>query len=302
MRLIQYSIILFVFTLLAQAAPVLFADDFMRQPGQTGDWHIVSGDYESDPVSLSLPVFSPALGRNDTHAVSLYRFTEAVGNVVHDTSPLGNPADLTFPVKDPVAWVPGGLQLGGYSLLQSAGPVSKLGAIKKANAATIEIWSDNFTKYPPTDKNTLSDDEYFIANLFSWGDPRIASRGGNSDVNFAIGNQWEMFIFSPRGYRLHADTGGLTRAREYCLRLQHTVITWDGTTTSFYRNGELVISGNMPYWQIKTWANALPIYVGNSADRQHPYLGVLHLLAVHDREMPAIEVRNNYQAGPGAAG
>ena len=57
-------------------------------PQTRGDYwyqiHADDGKNHSADFNLALPAFDPALKRDDSHALLLYRFNEGTGSVVHD--------------------------------------------------------------------------------------------------------------------------------------------------------------------------------------------------------------------------
>ena len=118
-------------------------------PQKAGEyWYEIratDGAAQSLPFHLFGRSFAPALGRDDSHALVLYRFTEGAGNIVHDIGKVGPPADLSI-LNDSTSsgtpfWQPvQGLTMRGANGLKTEHGVSKLMAIAKARACTLECW------------------------------------------------------------------------------------------------------------------------------------------------------------------
>ena len=90
-------------------------------------WYQVVADdgvNTSSPFQLDQNVFEPALGRDDSHALVLYRFDEGTGNRVHDRSKVAPALDLALPARlNDAQWVPGqGVTLHGKSRLMAFRP------------------------------------------------------------------------------------------------------------------------------------------------------------------------------------
>ncbi len=263
-------------------------DDITFTPHLSGDhWYQISasdGDNVSPAVHLFLPVFAPALGRDDSHAVLLYRFNEGQGTVVHDRSKVAPAVDLHI-LKDAKAhWLHGqGLTLHGTSPLMSGGSADKLLVLRDHHAATFEFWVSADTIYPSS--------QWWTGTLLSW----------EQDVNkrnLMIGHISGHFYVAP-----NKDALAYTRDRgleQLCFRvgLQHYVVTWDGTTTRVYLNGKLQQEKQI-VWDTAQWEDAT-LFLGNTLDMQHSFLGTYYLVAVHDRCLSEAEVLHNYQAGPSA--
>ena len=212
------------------------------------------GTTQSPPFHLTLPVFTPALGRDDSHAVVLYRFDEGRGNLVKDHG-AGTPADLLIPAGAPVRWQPAqGLWVHGLGPIQTAGGVRKLMALAQQHAATIEAWIDTDTLCPPTD---------WLGGLLAWELP-------NEQRNFAVAHLCYYLTVMPEGATFAPNTGGALFTN--CIRsgLQHVVVTWDGTVTRCYSNGEQV-SENRSDWHTERWNPDAPLLLGSLAAGQGRY-------------------------------
>ncbi len=259
-------------------------------PSVPGDhWYAITatdGKAASPAVHLTLPVFNPALKRDDSHALVLYRFDEGSGTVVHDASPRGNPADLTIADPTLTQWLPGqGLtqhQSKG-PLLKSVAPVSKLLGIQKTKAATLECWLAADTIYP--------------ANPGGWTGAFLAY-DNDATRNFALGQGSEYLIMAPTDVKLN---GGAERMYLWGFRvgLKHIVVTWNGTDTTFYMDGAQVLTQRYD-WSVEKWNADASLYLGNQPDGIFGFVGTFYLAAVHDVCFTPEQVLHNYQAGPSA--
>jgi len=279
-----------------------------RAPGT--HWYQITardGAVSSPAFHLLLPAFTPSLGRDDTHAVVLYRFDEGRGTVVKDHG-AGAPADLVIPATAPVAWKSGqGLWVHGPGPIQTAGGVAKLMALAEKKAATIELWLDADTLYTPTD---------WVAGLLAWELPHEQRNFAIAQYNFYLAVATPGVTFEP--------SQGSTFTHVMRTGLLHVVVTWDGTLTRYYVNGDL--KGTVTRdWQPTRWSAAAPLLLGSLAEGQpnyhdriarflgprpdilanaremnHCYLGTFYLAAVHDKCFTDEEVKRHYQAGPSA--
>ena len=296
-----------------KAAPVADGMRVTITPQAPGDhWYQVratDGGTASPAFHVTLPVFTPSLKRDDSHAVVLYRFDEEKGNIIKDHG-AGPAADLVIPKEAPVAWQPGqGITVHGPGRIMTKDGVPKLMAVAQKKACSIEVWFAPDTMYPPT---------YWLGGLLEWGLP-------NEVRNFAVGQLWWDLILSPYGTTFKPWSGRATvNAKVLRTGLQHAMITWDGTVTRSYVNGRQVGEARSP-WREAQWHPDAPLIVGslaagqpnyqvdiarayqigtwimpNRPEMQHCFLGSLYLAAVHDRCFTPDEVQRNYQAGPSA--
>jgi len=262
-------------------------------PKKTGaHWYeITAGDdtAQSPPFHLFGPTFNPALGRDDSHTLVLYRFTEGKGEIVHDTGKIGPSADLVFPVRKAgmgtPAWIPGqGLTMRGMNPLTSAHGVPKLMGIAKTHACTLEFWISPDTLYSTTDNNGC---------LLAWevrkNQQCLTVGHSHNALTFAMINEdakrrYPTAVLKVDGFR----TG-----------LQHYVLTWDGTVTRWYLNAQMTGIASLD-WAVDRWESDDLLFLGNRMDLESNYLGAYYLVAIHDRCLPAEEVLRNYLAGPSA--
>ena len=285
-------------------------------PHALGDhWYQINagdGDNRSPDFHLALPAFNPALGRDDTHALVLYRFDEGQGAVVHDRSTVAPPVDLHIPANADTQWLPGrGLNLHGQTIIASDGSASKLMALAAHHAGSIEAWVSPDTLCPPSGD---------AGCLLSW-------ETAAHQQNFTLGHQFfagsEFFsalVFAPRDIDfMSSQAQQPLRLHGFGIGLNHVVVTWDGKLTIVYRNGVRLkklltafhdrrdafggyTSGwrdaNPLPWHAEHWDPNARLLLGALSNGQYAYLGTYYLLAIHDACLTDAQVLRHYQAGP----
>lgn len=264
-------------------------------PTKTGEhWYEVTatdGEQRSEPFHLNLTVFNPTLGRDDSHAILLYRFEEGKGALVHDTSGVEPAIDLVVPKQaDAAQWLPGqGIAVnGGIQPLRSKNAPEKLMTIAKTRACTFEFW--------------VSTDNMFADAVPRWHSEILAwDTVTDWRNNLALGNFSMNVKVSTRAEPYNYPWGG-DPFNGYSTSLRHIVITWDGQATRAYRDGRLL---NTAYinWAPETWVSAnSTLMLGNQSDpnQSQPYIGNYYLVAVHDRCFTQQEIQRHFNAGPSA--
>ena len=239
------------------------------------------GSNTSQCFHLALPAYKPALGRDDSHALVLYRFDEGKGAVVHDHAKAAPAADLTIPDDAPVQWLAGrGLTLHGPAALTTAVPPKKLLALAAHQACTLEAWISTDTLYPPSG---------WSGCLFTWEKP--GERQNISLLHFSAS-----LAVAPHVVNINGNPRPFT-AGNFHTGLSHLVVTWDGTTTTCYIDGTSIGTSTMA-WGEKDWNPDALLQLGTLADAQRYYLGTYYLLAIHDVCFTPEQVTRHYQAGP----
>ena len=262
-------------------------------PGVAGEhWYRVTagdGTTTSPPFHLTLPVFTPTLGRDDSHALVLYRFDEGTGTTLHDRSTLQPALDLQILAKAQTRWVSGqGLNVGNNSSapIMSSTATNKLLAITRSKACTLEMWVSADTIYP---KNS---------NVGEWLGCFFAWEKSKTERNLAFALYAEYLIAAPGGAPLESGEDRIYTAC-YRIGLQHVVLTWDGTTTRFYLNGKQVFA-KASTWQTERWLADAPLLLGNQTAGNSSFSGTYYLLAIHDCCFTPEQIQRHYLAGPSA--
>jgi hypothetical protein len=271
-----------------EAAPVIEGTRVSLTPALRGEhWYkinAVDGPHISPSVHVVFPVFDPALGRDDSRTLVLYRFTEGKGAIVEDHGKLGPPLNLHIPAPRVVRWLPG----QGLELLEPTMPVSRETAAKLMalnGAGTFECWISATTLYPQTG---------WQGCLFAWD----AMDGAAVRRNFAVGfHSWSLLLASGPGSLIQVGSPNSLRVPGLRMGLRHIVITWDGANTRIYMNGTRLLE-QAYNWRADQWSKDALLYLGNQLGDSRTYLGTYYLLALHDRALTEEQVQRHYQAGP----
>ncbi|MHB9024750.1 MAG: LamG-like jellyroll fold domain-containing protein [Armatimonadota bacterium] len=254
-------------------------------PAAPGDyWYelfATDGALRSPGFHLALPAFDPALGRDDSHALVLYRFNEGKGNIVRDQSKVAPALDLS--VFADTTWLPGqGITVHGGSPMFTRG-AEKLKALAEKKAFTIELWVSTDTIYPP----------------IGWKGCMLAWEMTPAQRNFMVGQWSENFSATAQGDFDTNNAGCIWSGGGFRIGLRHLAVTWDGTSTSLYLNGQKVTTKAIT-WNPDRWDVNAPLLLGNQQDSQRPYLGTFYLAAIHDQCLTDAQLLRHYQAGPSA--
>lgn len=265
-------------------------------PTQAGEhWYKFcagDGDNRSPYTHVTLPVFTPTMGRDDSHALILYRFDERQGTVIHDHG-IAPAVDLVIPPTAQTHWLPeGGLAYTGPAPLRTTG-ATKLKALATSGAGTLEFWISPATNDTPTGSNGC---------LLAWGEKQNGLR------NFDFMHNWytPQLIGPGAHYRFDSQKwegpywGGNYWEHLLPPHLVHLVFTWEGKTGALYINSVRRGSNGDLTGLTEKWRIDAPLLVGNIETLQENYLGTFYLLAIHDRALTPEQIQRHYQAGPSA--
>lgn len=230
----------------------------------------------STPATLSV---APAPPRANDGLVAFFDFDEGSGNVVHDTSGAGTPADLTIDDPSRTSWSPGGLTINQSTSLvgSNSGRVNQ--AVAASSEVTIEAWvqAANTTQGGPARLVSLAPDPYSRnAELTQNQDKWTARLRTTTSTNNSLD--------SPSG---SASTS-----------LHHVVMTRaQSGTYKLYVDGVERASGTAG-GNTSTWLAAAPLTLANVATGDRPWLGTFHLAAIYSKVLDSAEVMQNFTAGP----
>lgn len=236
---------------------------------------------------LTVPAPGP---RVDGGLLALYRFDEAAGDTIHDTSGAGAPLDLVIPAGAPVDWRPGSLAVQAPVLIASPGAVTRLTeAVRATNEVTIEAWLEpgNLTQTGPARIFTLSSGTSGSNFMLGQG-----VYGGNADL---IDVRLRATGTSTSGTpSLSTVSGTLQR------RLTHVVFTRDAAgVTRTWLDGLERATGTAA-GDLSNWDSTFRLAVANELSGDRPWLGEYHLVAAYDRALAPADVAQNFAAGPSA--
>ena len=229
---------------------------------------------------------APLFNRADNCQIAYYPFVEGSGTTVNDHSGVGSPLNLYWSGGG-VSWIPGrnGISVTASTVISHPAAATKIHDRVQAagGACSIEIWCRP-------------------ANLSQAGPARMVSFSKDTGYrNFTLGQEGASLDFRLRttatglnGTPSTAAAGAMSTAEE------HYVATYDGTTVQLYRNGVLEVS-NAPggdfNWDPGYWLN-----LANEKTGDRPWLGDIHLVAIHDCALSAAQVQQNHNAGSDPGG
>ncbi len=222
----------------------------------------------------------------------LYTFTEGKGNLVKDVSGVGEPLNLTVENIDAIAWLTNrGLAINNSTVLKSSNAATKIiQACKTTNEITIEAWVK-----PARATNPNPGIPPRIVTLSQEG----------SNTNFSLQQGlWQQQASSFYAVRLRTTSTG--NNGEPPLVTPTGSLTTDFTHVVYTKNAEgearLYINGirqanNTVEGDFSNWDDNYHLTLANELNRERPWQGEFHLVALYSCALSAAEVRQNYQAG-----
>ncbi|HEY8520070.1 MAG TPA: LamG domain-containing protein [Gammaproteobacteria bacterium] len=224
--------------------------------------------------------------RHEANVIALWEFKEGDGFTAHDTSGIEPAIDLTLSgdVKWFSAW---GLTFSGGKAQASTAASSKLKTLIGATGEySIEAWV--------APGNVVQEDTRIVS--YSAG---LMAR------NFNLGQTMYSYDFFNR--TTNSDENGnpqlSTPAAAEVLQatLQHVVATYspvDGR--KIYVNGELVTQADPVAPGLLTdWDDTYAFVLGNEVSGNRPWMGVIRLVAIHNRALTPAQIMQNYEVGVG---
>lgn len=247
--------------------------------------------------------------RIEPNIVVRYDFNEGGGAIVHDSSKLDSPLDLTINDVTSVEWKKDSLLLVAPSEITSQ------------DANGLDARADKLYQYLEAE-NELSVEAWITpANSTQVGvdDPAriVAFSGDSSTQAFVLGQQADQWMGRVRTNKTAGYAGRpnlVTNALSVDSVLTHVVFTWSGFSRlmKVYINGELAAQLDRPEYIAGVDSTGYVSYVW---DRSHSlrigyervaggggitdaWLGELHFMAIFAKALTADEVVKNFNAGP----
>ena len=220
--------------------------------------------------------------RADGSAIALFDFAEGSGDVTMDTSGIGTPITLQI---EGMEWVEGGglRNVSGKAQASLADSRKLFDLITPVNEYSVEAWliPDNNAQDGPARIVSYSQDT--AVRNFTLGQNAIYYQLRNrSDTTGANGTP-ELEALDPQ-----VDTV-----------LQHVVMTFDAQTgRKVYINGQLSIEENLNTDSL-AWQDDQLLVLGNEVTDNRLWQGVLKLVAIHNKALSGVEVKQNFDAGTG---
>ncbi len=215
-----------------------------------------------------------------------YDFEEGQGTTIHDTGPGVGPLDLTLDNPNAATWIDGGLSIDSATIIQSAGPATKIiEACKASHAITIEIWIKP-------------------ANTSQSGPARIFTLSpSGSQRNFTVGQSSSLFDFRLRttATNNNGTPSVASPSGSATTNMTHVMYTRDaGGDVRIYIDGVERTAGNVG-GDLSNWDTSHQLALANEQTQNRAWRGELHLAAVYDRALAFTEVQQNFSAGANPA-
>jgi hypothetical protein len=224
--------------------------------------------------------------RYEANVIALYEFKTGQGPTAFDTSGI-EPA-LNLNLSGDVEWFGGwGLNFKGGKAQGTTASSAKLSAMIQATGEySIEAWV--------APGNVVQDDR------------RIVSYSASPDTrNFNLGQTMYNYDFFNRTDT--SDANGNPQistpdaAEVLQATLQHVVVNFDPVEgRTMYVNGALVANQDPASGgSLADWDTSFAFVLGNEVSSDRPWLGVIRLVAIHNRTLTPAQVLQNFEAGVG---
>lgn len=252
------------------------------QPSSVDPNHI-----SSMAIKLFEGIISSSGGRNENDLIALYEFKTGNGTTAFDTSGVSTATHLNL--TGDVSWVGGwGISLNGGKAQASVDSSKKLfELIKSTGEYSIETWviPNNVTQEGPA--------------------PIISYSAGNNSHNFLLGQTLYDYNFLHRSST--TNTTGLpahsTPTADEVLQatLQHVVVTSNPVEgRKIYVNGSLINATDpVQPGNLNDWDDTFAFVLGNDPASRNAWRGILRLVAIYNRAIPAAQVSTNFNANVG---
>ena len=225
--------------------------------------------------------------RFDSNAIAKYEFKTGKGSTAFDTSGVDPAADLT--TSGDVTWVGGwGLKFAKGGKAQASTQASKKlhDMILATGEFSIEAWL--------APANVTQEEAYMVTYS-----------GGTMARNFTLGQTKYNYDAMLRSSA--TDANGMPAlstadaARRLQASLQHVVVTYDPVNgRRIYVNGEF--TGDVDKQNggtIANWDNTFALVLGNEVSSDRSWAGVIKFVAIHNRVLTDVQIKQNFAAGVG---
>jgi hypothetical protein len=225
--------------------------------------------------------------RFDSNAIAKYEFKTGKGSTAFDTSGVDPAADLT--TSGDVSWVGGwGLKFAPGGKAQASTQASKKlhDMILATGEFTIEAWL--------APANVTQEEAYMVSYS-----------GGTMARNFTLGQTKYNYDAMQRSSA--TDANGMPAlstadaARRLQASLQHVVVTYDPVNgRRIYVNGEFTgDTDKQNGGTIANWDNTFALVLGNEVSSDRSWAGVIKFVAIHNRVLTDVQIKQNFAAGVG---
>jgi hypothetical protein len=224
--------------------------------------------------------------RYENSLIALYEFKTGKDLTAFDTSGVAPAADLEL-IGD-VDWV------GGWGINIKSG-------MAKASTTASRKFHQLITA-----TGEYSIEAWVVPGNVTQEDTRIVSYSGSTTArNFTMGQTMYNYDFFNRSSETGSNgTPQLSTAdadERLQASLQHVVMTFDPVNgRRIYLNGEF--TGDLDAaggGTIGDWDNSFAFVLGNEVSNNRQWLGVIRLVAIHNRALTLAQIQQNFQAGVG---
>lgn len=241
-------------------------------------------------VSKALTLYDGTIAaggnRYENNLIALYEFKTGRGTTAFDTSGVDPAADLTL--SGNVTWV------GGWGINLISG---------KAQASTT---TSRKLQQLITATGEYSVEAWVVPANVTQEDAVIIGYSGSATArNFTVGQTLYNYDFFGRSSTTGANGSPQLSTADADERLQaalqHVVMTFDPVNgRRIYVNGEF--TGDLDGaggGNLSSWDNSFALVLGNEVSGDRQWLGVIRLVAIHNRALTLAQVQQNFAAGVG---
>ena len=241
-------------------------------------------------ISKALTIFDGTVAsggnRYETNQIALWEFKTGTGNTAFDTSGVDPAIDLTMSGSN-VNWVGGwGIDIVDGKAQGSTTASRKLhDMIKSTGEYTIEAWV--------VPGNVVQEDTRIISYS-----------AGPQARNFNLGQTLYSYDALTRSSLTDANANpGLSTSdadEDLQATLQHVVMTYDAVDGHrVYVNGVFTDDVDAGGGTLADWDDTFAFVLGNEVSGDRQWIGVIRMVAIHNRVMTPAQITQNFDVGVG---
>lgn len=243
-------------------------------------------------VLLNDGIIASGGNRHEANQIAIWEFKVGMGTTAFDTSGI-EPA-INLSLDGDYEWLSNyGLDFSGGKAWADTQSSKKLhDFIKSSGEYSLEVWV--------IPANVTQED----ANIMSLD-------AGSTQKNFALSQFMYNYNFHNRTalsntngepFLSTEDAGEILQSS-----LQHVVATYDPIEgRRIYVNGELEVGADSPFadpiaepTSVDYWDDTFAFVLGNSSGNSNPWSGQIRMAAVHNRQLTAEQIQQNFKVGVG---
>ncbi len=225
--------------------------------------------------------------RYDANLIALYEFKTGTGNIAYDTS--GVEPALNLSLSGNITWVSGwglNVQTGGKAQGTTTASKKLSDLIRSTGEFTVEAWM--------APANVAQMDAY-----------AVSYSGGTTARNVTLSQHAYQYEALTRSSTTDGNGAPslLTAAanKNAQASLQHVVLTYDPVNgRRLYVNGVFTKDADAKGGgSLASWDDTFALVLGNETSLNRQWLGVLRLVAIHNRALTLAQIQQNYAVGVG---